>query len=203
MRGFLQNYKTDPNDHQAFTKIRMNNTTFMPVHHTKHHIHHGFRVDVFPIISIPRIEKIFKFKKKVLQISNYVQMGDFILANYDEFSEKLGKKLIKIVLLFNKLPNGIKICTHSLLLSIVYRKPKINHRISNVWTTLDEVPINTFCELIEYKFEDDYFNIPKDYDSYLNTMFGNYMQLPPEDQRGGHGSMIVDENSSYISYLDF
>ena len=52
-RFFLQNYKTDPNDHQAFTKIRMNNTTFMPVHHKHHHIHHGFWVDVFPVVKLP------------------------------------------------------------------------------------------------------------------------------------------------------
>ena len=82
-RFFLQNYKTDPNDHQAFTKVRMNNTTFMPVHHTMHHIHHGFWIDIFPVVKLPRSKLFQSVNKKLIRISNYVQMGDFIKANYE------------------------------------------------------------------------------------------------------------------------
>lgn len=200
-RFFLQNYKTDPNDHQSFTKIRMNNTTFMPVHHTKHHIHHGFWLDIFPVVSIPKSEGLLKLKKKIVQISNYCQIGDFMLANYDEFYGFMGPKLFKMVLIFNKLPMRFRQLVHTLLLSFVCSKPKADHRLALIWTTIDELPENIYEELIDYTFEDDKFKIPKKFDAYLTKMFGDYMQFPPEDQRKGHGTFIVDENKDYTHYL--
>lgn len=201
-RFFLQNYKTDPNDHQAFTKIRMNHTTFMPSHHTKHHIHHGFWVDVFPVVKLPKSRVIQSINKKLIQISNYVQMGDFIKANYDEFYGKLGKVGIKLVLAFNKLPMSFRKKLHSLMLAPVMRNPRHDKLLSYVWTTYDYLPTNIYEELIEWKFENEYFMIPKRYDEYLTKMFGDYMTPPPESERVGHGTIIVDENHDYTYYLD-
>ena len=42
-------------------------------------------------------------------------------------------------------------------------------------------------------FEGHSFNAPGGYDKYLTQIFGEYMQLPPEDQRHNH----------YASYIDF
>ena len=38
-------------------------------------------------------------------------------------------------------------------------------------------------ELIELEFEGHKFFAPKAYDSYLRNMYGDYMQLPPEEKR--------------------
>ena len=35
----------------------------------------------------------------------------------------------------------------------------------------------------EYQFEDRKFFGTKDYDGYLTSRYGDYMQLPPEDKR--------------------
>lgn len=35
---FIQNSATDPNFYGAYTKVRLNNTTMMPVNHTHYHI---------------------------------------------------------------------------------------------------------------------------------------------------------------------
>ena len=42
---------------------------------------------------------------------------------------------------------------------------------------------NIFKETTKVKFEDTKFSILKDYDAYLKQLFGNYMQLPPENER--------------------
>lgn len=39
------------------------------------------------------------------------------------------------------------------------------------------------CEVIEVVFEGIHMNLPKDYDSYLRGIYGNYMEIPPEDKR--------------------
>jgi lipopolysaccharide cholinephosphotransferase len=46
----------------------------------------------------------------------------------------------------------------------------------------------------EYPFEEELFRGVKDYDSYLSLLYGDYMKLPPEDQR---------ENRHQIVEVDF
>lgn len=40
-----------------------------------------------------------------------------------------------------------------------------------------------FFPLEQVKFEDIYVNVPNDYDKILTRLYGNYMELPPEDKR--------------------
>lgn len=49
-----------------------------------------------------------------------------------------------------------------------------------------------FTDVIEYEFENTTVTIPRDYDSYLKTLYGDYMQLPPEDKRIQHPHFFLD-----------
>ena len=200
-RFFLQNYKTEMNDYHAFTKVRMNNTTFLPSHHKKYHIHHGFWVDVFPVVNMPKNRLLQIIKKKILMVSNYIQIGDYVLANYDEFRKKLGEIGITAVLAFNKLPVNLRVKLHTILLLPIMRNPKKNHPLAIVWTAYDALVPNTFVNLVDLEFEDELFKCPQNYDNYLKNMFGDYMQLPPESERNGHGSFIVYENKDYSEFI--
>ena len=40
-----------------------------------------------------------------------------------------------------------------------------------------------FSDVIMMQFEDDYFSVPCGYDVYLKQMYGDYMQLPPIEER--------------------
>jgi lipopolysaccharide cholinephosphotransferase len=50
---------------------------------------------------------------------------------------------------------------------------------------------------MQLAFEDDYFSVPKMYKEYLEMRYGDYMQLPPEDQRVGVHADIIDFDYSY------
>lgn len=43
-----------------------------------------------------------------------------------------------------------------------------------------------FTETEKYPFEGFYFKGPKDYDTYLKSIYGDYMQLPPKDKQVSH-----------------
>jgi lipopolysaccharide cholinephosphotransferase len=51
-----------------------------------------------------------------------------------------------------------------------------------------------FQDTIEWPFEDIYITIPRAYDAYLRLLYGDYMQLPPEEQRVQHPHYYVDLN---------
>ncbi len=64
-------------------------------------------------------------------------------------------------------------------------------------------PYDLFAAYIEVPFENTKIRVPKGYDSYLKSDFGNYMQLPPEEKRhGGHPPFICDLNRSYRMYQE-
>lgn len=50
----------------------------------------------------------------------------------------------------------------------------------------------SFGEGKEYDFEDQRFIGPKDYDYVCKTIYGDYMTLPPEDQRNKHHTEIIE-----------
>jgi len=58
-----------------------------------------------------------------------------------------------------------------------------------VWSTYGERDIykkEWMDELIEHKFEDKMLMIPKQYDSILSQIYGDYMTMPPVEKRNPH-----------------
>lgn len=47
-------------------------------------------------------------------------------------------------------------------------------------------PSECFEEFIEVPFEDGLFKVPRKYDEILKLVYGDYMKLPPEEERIGH-----------------
>lgn len=47
-------------------------------------------------------------------------------------------------------------------------------------------PYEIFKHRKKYKFEDTEFFSVEDFDSYLSTVYGEYMKMPPVEKRGGH-----------------
>ena len=75
----------------------------------------------------------------------------------------------------------------------------IDNSSQKVYTQLGER--NFYCfqrswmeQTVEVPFEDDTFRIPASYHEYMTAAYGDYMKLPPEDQR---------ENRHQIQVLDF
>ena len=61
-------------------------------------------------------------------------------------------------------------------------------------------PIEYFETTIELPFEDSTISCPVQSKDYLSSQFGNYMELPPEDQRLDHHQVCVSTNKSYKEY---
>ena len=56
-----------------------------------------------------------------------------------------------------------------------------------------------FDSLVDYEFETEFFKGFEKYDEYLTHMYGNYMELPPVEQRVTHTTVKVE----YGPYNDY
>ena len=58
--------------------------------------------------------------------------------------------------------------------------------------SIDIFPLDEFGETDEVPFEDTTLIIPRAYDAYLRKLYGDYMQLPPEEKRVSHPHYFFD-----------
>lgn len=52
-------------------------------------------------------------------------------------------------------------------------------------------PKHVYDNVVRLPFEDIELPCPQEYETILRTMYGNYMELPPEEQRNWHGTTLV------------
>lgn len=183
-RFFYQTNATDCEYYYLFDKIRMNNTVFKESFVSRYNIHHGVYIDIFPIDSLPNNiwrQKLqyytFHFFRTGVQ-SKYLLLGArsgskrFIFAIfkclYFLFPLKwLYMKAQKVAMLYdnNKDVNKV-ICFLG-----AYKKKDI-------------YKVEEFKKVKRCSFENIEVNILAEYDTILTQLYGDYMTIPPVENRG-------------------
>ena len=83
-----------------------------------------------------------------------------------------------------------------------YNKKYANLKCNYVTTLVNgeyekRAPIECFCGYFMGKFEDRLYRIPNGYDVYLRCLYpGDYMQLPPEDKRYHHNTIVYSKDKN-------
>ena len=191
----LQEPYTSPDLVVNFAKIRKNNTTFIQEEFEKARKYHkGIFIDIFPLDRVAKGRVPAKIQKMFCILS--------MLFNRGYTSD--GSKII--------------IVCEKLLLSFVPRKDyrkvqKWAEKKATRWNNDDTRPLfgfqtiidmkhqynaDVFDGLIKLEFEGKEYFAFKDYKQILKDEFGDYMQLPPEEERvWKHHPILVDFDRNY------
>lgn len=152
----------------------------------------GVNIDVFPIDGLPPKgikQKLYLKKMKFLQ-------GLIVSASVKDYSKrpfvrKLQISIMKMFLSFIK-------DKHEIARYIINEAQKYNFEQSEyvavvVWGYGEREVMSkeSACNYIEHEFENKNLSIIRDYDKYLRSIYGDYMQLPPEEQRVNKHNMTV------------
>lgn len=147
----------------------------------------GVWVDVFPIDGLPDDDKnIGRHLKKVLLYRQLL---------YNSLMKKCPGSLTKIKHIFRyafwrvSRMFGWKYWINKVGKLAVKYKYNESNKASCVVYGYGKVEVfdkEVFKFGSEKKFEDDLYSVPADYDKCLKSMFGNYMELPPEGKRITH-----------------
>lgn len=180
---FLQNYHSEPNCGLVFSKIRKGNTTMSEKYSAHIKMHQGIWIDIFPYDYLGD-------KKKISKIS-FIKNLYIIKCGY-KFPEGKSKLLFLPYLL-------MKIFVFFVPISLFIKQLENNmHKKDNgvysqvypyggAYGEKDIMPTNVINNTEQIEFEGRIVSGLKDYDYFLSRLYGDYMKLPPENQR--HGGM--------------
>lgn len=187
-------------DHNLFLTIRDVNTTFIKPYQQNLDIPHGVVLDILPLDGCPAS----RFRRRIQKfwaLVYSVYCAQLVPENHGGAVALLGKILLGLV------PSGRlryrlwRFAERKMTKYKIEDCEKITELCSGPHYMQNEYPAKWFRSSVEKEFEGELFPLPVGYDSYLRTVFGDYMQLPPEEKRvAPHEALFTDLNHSYLDY---
>lgn len=177
---FLQDYRTDPYYRWGYAKLRRNHSAYVREGQEHMKYHHGIFIDIFTLYHVP--------DNPVLRQMYYAAFFLIRKALYSEAgkvsdSNAFRRNLYKVV---SKIPkkNIFQIAN-----KLIYKKPSelVNLMyIANVKRCYYEIPVRCLEKTVEVEFEGRRFMAMAEFDEVLRISYGDYMKLPPMEQRRSH-----------------
>ena len=191
----LQNKENTPTFGQSFSKIRKDHTTFLQDEREAGKYHTGVFLDIFPLDRLPDS----RWQRLLFQwhCMNYQLLTREFVPSKAGIVTRLGSSVI--------LACTPKCCREKVRQNMLKKITRCNDN-----NTLEIAAIETMASLhrpfapdmldsyTNLPFEDGNFMCFAGWDDHLCRKFGDYMQLPPEEERvWKHHSIIIDFEHNY------
>ena len=183
-------------------KVFLKGTVYKEIEKENMPCEHKIFVDVFPVVNMPVNEcRIIKNDKKHYFASRLFSLchDSKYLSNTIIAACKTNKELKKYYYFrrrFGRLARLVGIAfwrkrTRDLETGVPYVTGKEGIPCGISYKR-EVFPSGFFSEVIEADFEDTKLFIPKEYDVYLKNLYGDYMQIPPEEKRIRHMVLVMN-----------
>ena len=185
---FFQSYKTDKNYPWFFSKLKYNYSRYVRVGQEHLKMNDGIFMDIFISDGLPDNF----FKRNITLLSCYVLKK----CIYSVVGSKSENNLIKrsFYKLLNRIP---KQKVYTALERIAYINSKKRTRYVADYSypprifKLKYTERKWLEEIVEVEFEGKNYFTTAHYHEWLTSGYGNYMQLPPENERVGHNDVSI------------
>lgn len=171
----------------AFAKIHLKGTEIVENFSQNANVDHGIFVDIFPYDNIPDSDL-----ERTLFLAENHMLKNLIWVKAGYGSAKQKQKVSYFLFSLVGKPFSLKWLKNRRRKLIC----KYNNRITEYCFTSDYPKNHLRTKWLDnrkqYSFENLAFYGLKDYDSFLRTLYGNYMQLPPPEQRIVHSNYKID-----------
>lgn len=179
---FLQTVNTDPFYYQRMPKVRKNNTSIITESTLRNpEMHNGVFVDIFmldyerkPLTS--KCDRKFKLNRRLMNI--------FSKKALRKYNNNLKDAVVRII------PRWFINFIENIFVAGKKEKEYTVNYTSIYGLKKQTFPSNYYSDGVKVQFEDNYFNAPKEYIKILESIYGDYMQLPPIEKRGVHHRII-------------
>lgn len=194
---FVQSIYSEPSAPFHFAKIRNSDTTFIESSIKHLDINHGVYLDIFPLDGMGNNKEDLENKHYKYRFLNEIYVHITKKAKYTSTIRKLYYTILAIPYNMQTIEQRIQ----KYATKYSYKKSKFVGNYFGMWGAKEIYEKKWFSNGKETTFENIKVTIPEDYDSYLKKMYGNYMQLPPEEKRKAPHLEELDLNIGYKEYL--
>lgn len=172
---FFSNYKSEKRYPNNWGKVRLNGTVFQEKELTPlTELHNGVFIDLHPIDNI--VPCLLKIQVRLALFWSCVGKVKSRLYNGSRWHVRMYK-------CFSWLPYSIINWMRDTTMKwFKYLPTKFVYKVAHPNNGVYPIPRETFEDLIEHRFEDTLFLIPRNYDEFLHKRYGDYMQIPPESE---------------------
>lgn len=188
---FIQTSQTEPNYRRLSAKLRLKGTVFPESEDTPYE-YNGFFIDIFPFDNVPNnllFAKINVFVSRLI----YWMVRSWRSRNK---GRSLGTRLIQPIIKLFPEKSIDRLCSFYVKYCRRYENKETRFITSFFWRmTQNKTFIFDKGKMFPTKdvlFEGHPVRIMKSPEYYLTLMYGDYMELPPEDKRQYHLKGIID-----------
>lgn len=195
---FVQNYHSDPEFPQIYTKLRNSNTTYIETSVASFDINHGIYIDVFPIDGYPEEtgkSRQFELKKRIY---------NSLLLSVCDIKHSVKSRIVDG---FIKTAMGIHSTSQvadrytKLLEEYPPKSSKLWCNHGNWQGKLEYAPREQYGNGSWEVFEGLKVRVPGDCNAYLTQKYGEWREdIADNDKKGHHYCTICDLNKSFIEY---
>lgn len=211
---FLQNYQTDNHSDFHFSKFRKNGTLLRTKSYEETRMHEGISIDIFPMDNVkPKalFGKIHQFQCRVLfqfvfsMNKNRVKQARNSIKRIARYGLYYFGKLVTREFIHTLLSKSITMFSnHQTDYVGCLTNGASNHEFQHF-----TIKSSVFKETVLHEFEGYMFPIPKEYDYVLTKNYGDYMTLPPLNERKPHHGVTevsfgidTEDNISSVEVLE-
>lgn len=196
---FVQTIETDPLYALNFAKLRDSKTTLIEKHVVDIDINHGVFIDIFPLDGYEKGQN---------------KMLDLRVKNNPVFEQADKNKIFNAISGFNKkfiykvgenIPNKLKTDLSKLARPKDTKSYDDANFVCCIVDSFSIIPLEKeiFGNGTYLNFENLKVKAPKNYDLYLRKIYGDYMKLPPKEQRENHHNFyLCDTERSFRYYQE-
>ncbi|NLZ53422.1 MAG: LicD family protein [Thermoanaerobacteraceae bacterium] len=193
---FLQHYTTEPDSPTYFAKVRRDNTRFVEYYTRNIKMHHGVYIDIFPYDQVPDDHKLRKrlFRKAFFIHQLFIAKSVTGTSTPQRSLRGLLGKGLRLILHYILKPIPKKWLFHMLDKEV---KKYNNYPLASSLSYIVDSPRviierKVLFPLKPTKFESLTVKIPNLSEEYLTHHYGDYLQLPPMEERVGHRPFILE-----------
>ncbi len=192
---FLQYTGSDPEYRMMITRLRNSETTLIEKEEVDRDINHGVFIDIYPLFNSPKSG--FGAKWLICVSMLYCLMLYSRVPKHRGLIMKVGS-----IVLLNLIPRNIRKSIIKHCYNIMRNSPKTGY-LSSLFG--DEIDVRyseeCFFPAQWVLFNGENVPVQADHDQYLRLTFGDYMTLPPIEQRKFHHDFVyIDFEKSYSAY---
>ena len=182
-RFFLQDYRSDPYYIFGYEKLRRENTAFVRIGQEQLKQHGGIFIDIFVYDHVPNnrlLRSLHLFACFCIRKVLYSEIGKISAPT---------SWLRGWYTLINRIPRNFVFKFRNAIANVCNRKKtKLCRHYTHHYRKECRYGLPRICfdDYIELDFEEYRFKAFKNYDYYLSELYGNYMELPPAENRASH-----------------